>query len=411
VAAVTQLKVSPDALRNGLRAVGLQRGETVYVASSLAALGLMTNPVDETLSALREVLGPEGTIVMPAFNFDFCSGLSFDRERSPARTGILSEAFRQLSGTRRTWAPPYHSITAAGPRAGELTSLEALTSFGRDSVFQRLHDLGAKQLLIGCGFHEGVVHVHWLEEMVQVPYRYWKRFEGQILCDGRAQQRSFFMYARSERPKITLDASPLGEAFAETGAVRTATVGLCRLQAFALPAFAEFARPRLADNPLLLVASEDRPRFTTGRSPIRRVDHLGIVSRYADRIRDFFGAINCRLEAEGLVHELGVNCQYFTGLDVTIEFVDPVSADSRVANHAERYPGCPLHHIAFEVDDLDTALPYFQARGYQPLDGRCHLGPRPYQRVLFLSPVQTGGLLIELVAADGRKAKAYGGNL
>src|SRR5689334_24902481 len=111
------LKVTPEALREGLRAVGLERGQTVYVASSLAALGLMANPVEETLSALRAVLGPEGTLVMPAFNFDFCNGLAFDRERSPSRTGILSEAFRQLPGTRRTWAPPYHSVAAAGPRA------------------------------------------------------------------------------------------------------------------------------------------------------------------------------------------------------------------------------------------------------------------------------------------------------
>lgn len=403
------LHVTPESLRRGLGDVGLRRGDTVYVASSLAALGLMTNPVGETLAALREVVGPEGTLVMPAFNFDFCNGVPFDRERSPARTGVLSEAFRQLPGTRRTWAPPFHSVTAAGPRAEELTATEALTSFGRDSVFQRLHDLGAKQLLIGCGFHEGVAQVHWLEEMVQVPYRHWKRFEGEVICDGRSQHRTFFMYARSERPKVTLDAGPLGEDFASTGAVRTTTVGLCRLQAFELRALTEFAQPRLAENPLLLVADANRGAFSAARSPVRRVDHLGIVSRYADRIRGFFGHLGCRLEAEGVVAELGVNCEYFSGLDVTIEFVDPVTPDSRVGNHVERYAGCPLHHIAFEVDDLDAALPYFKARGYEPLDGQRHLGPRPYQRVLFLSPVQTGGLLVELVAADGRKTSAYGG--
>lgn len=404
------LKVTPDALRDGLRAVGLQAGDTVYVAASLAALGLMDNPVEAALGALREVVGPGGTLVMPAFNFDFCHGLPFDCERSPARTGVLSEAFRNQAGTRRSWAPPFHSVTAAGPRAEELTSPEALTSFGRDSVFQRLHDLGAKQLLIGCGFHEGVVHVHWLEELLQVPYRHWKRFEGEIIRAGRAETRTFFMYARGERPKVTLDAGPLGEEFAMSGAVRAATVGLCRLQAFDLRAFAEYAQPRFRANPLLLVAGADRHRFSDPPSPVRRVDHIGIVSRYADRIRDFLGTINLRLEAEGVVAELGVNCQYLGGLDVTIEMVDPVTTDSRVAGHAERYPGCPLHHIAFEVDDLDAALPYFQARGYEPLDGRRHLGPRPYQRVLFLSPVQTGGLLVELVAADGRKARSYGGH-
>ncbi len=405
------LQVTPERLQAGFHEVGLQRGDLVYVASSLAALGLMANPVGETLAALRAAVGPEGTLVMPAFNFDFCAGVPFDRERSPARTGVLSEAFRQLPGTRRTWAPPFHSVTAAGPLAAELAATEALTSFGPDSVFQRLHDLGAKQLLLGCGFHEGAAHVHWLEEMVQVPYRHWKRFEGDVVCDGQTRRRSFFMYARSERPKVSVDATELGLAFAATPAVRSATVGLCRLQAFRLTDFAEFARPRFTENPLLLLAADQRPAFAATRSPVRRIDHLGIVSRYADRIRDFFGAIGCQLEAEGIVPELGVNCEYHAGLDVTIELVDPVTPDSRVRHHVERNPGCPLHHVALEVDDLDDALPYFKARGYEPLDGRRHLGPRPYQRVLFLSPVQTGGLLIELVANDGRKARAYGGNL
>ena len=35
-----------------------------------------------------------GTLVMPAFNFDFCESKPFDRENSPAQTGALSEAFR-----------------------------------------------------------------------------------------------------------------------------------------------------------------------------------------------------------------------------------------------------------------------------------------------------------------------------
>jgi aminoglycoside N3'-acetyltransferase len=404
-------KVTSETLQQGLREVGLARGDVVYVASSLAALGLMANPVGETLAALRAVIGREGTLVMPAFNFDFCEGHSFDRERSPSRTGVLSEAFRQQPDAQRSWSPPFHSVTAAGPRAAELIAGEALTSFGRDSVFQRLHDIGAKQLLIGCGFHEGVVHVHWLEETVEVPYRHWKRFEGEVIRDGVKQRRTFFMYARSARPKVTLDAGPLGVAFAETGAIRATTVGLCRLQAFALADFARFAQPRLEENPLLLVAEDDRPRFARAGSPVRGIDHIGLVSRYADRLRDFFGSIDCRLAAEGAVAELGVRCEYFSGLDVTIEFVEPTAVDSRVAQHAERYPGCPLHHIAFAVDDLDAALPYFKARGYEPLDGRWHLGPKPFQRVLFLSPIQTGGLLVELVADDGRKASAYGGSL
>ena len=112
---------------------------------------------------------------------------------------------------------------------------------------------------------------------------------------------------------------------------------------------------------------------------------------------------------EGLVQEIGVNCQYYDGLNVTIEFVDPVREGSRVDKHLQRNPTSPLHHIAFEVDNIAEALQFFKDRGYEPLDGQFYHGPKPYQRVIFLSPVQTGGLLVELVTNDGKEYQAYGG--
>ena len=191
--------------------------------------------------------------------------------------------------------------------------------------------------------------------------------------------------------------------------MQRADVGLCRLRAFDLRTFQAYASPRFAAQPRLLL-TPDSPRPPAARSsPLKRVDHIGIVSRYADRIRDLLDHLDCSLEAEGVVHELGVNCQYFDGGNVRLELVEPVREDSRVSRHRQQFPGCPLHHIAFEVADLSEALTFFKQRGYEPLDGQSHLGPSRGQRVMFLSPVQTGGLLVELVCNDAREYRAYGG--
>ena len=404
---MSSIRVTKDDLIHGFREIGIERGDVLYVASSLAALGLMANPVQDTLAALREAVGPEGTLVMPVFNFDFCEGKGFDREHTPSRAGLLSEAFRQWPSVQRTWSPPFHTVAASGPRAKDIAAIESLTSFGRDSVFQYLHDIGAKHLLLGCGFHEGVAHVHWLEEINEAPYRHWKRFEGEVVRNGQRQQRSFFMFARD--PKHTLDAEPLGRDFAEAGLMRQTDVGFCRLRAFTLRDFKEFLGPRFATNPLCLLKPEQHAPYAARTSPVKRIDHIGIVSRYSDKIRDFLGGLRCQLSAEGVVPELGVNCQYFDGLDVTLEFVEPLRDDSRVSRHLEQFPACPLHHIAFEVSDMGDAVQFFKARGYEPLDGRHYFGPKRWQRVTFLSPVQTGGLLVELVCDDGDKFKTYGG--
>ena len=403
------LQVTREDLLAGFRQVGILPGETVYVASSLIALGLMDEPVASTLWALREAVGPEGTLVMPTFNFSFCKGEAFDREQSPSSVGMLTEAFRKLPGTLRTWSPPYHTVAAAGPRAKEISSIESLTSFGRDSVFQYLHDIGAKQLLIGCDYQEGVAHFHWLEELIEVPYRFWKKFEGEVSLNGVRQHRVFFMYARRQDIPTRMDADPLGREFEQAGNVHTTTVGMCHLRAFNLRDFKQFIDPHLTAEPLSLLVPEDRKIPSHSKSPVKRIDHIAIVSRYANRIRGFLSNLPYTMAYEGLVQEIGVNCQYYDGLNVTIEFVDPVREGSRVDKHLQRNPTSPLHHIAFEVDNIAEALQFFKDRGYEPLDGQFYHGPKPYQRVIFLSPVQTGGLLVELVANDGKEYQAYGG--
>jgi aminoglycoside 3-N-acetyltransferase len=399
--------ITRDDLVSAFEEVGIERGDTVYVASSLMALGLMNDPVGSTQWALQEAVGPRGTLVMPAFNFDFCSALPFDREHSPAQTGALPEAFRVLPGVQRTWSPPYHSVTVLGSDAGEIAGIRAMTSFGSDSVFQHLHDIDAKHLLIGCGYQKGVPHFHWLEERFEVPYRHWKRFEGDVIIDGRAYRRAFFQYVRSTDRPARGDAEPLGRRFEEAGLVRETTRGLCRIRQFGLRAFAEYMDPLFAKNPCILLPVEQASAFTPVRSPVIGIHHIGITSRYADRIRELIRSISLEMRYEGLVHELGVNVQYFEGHNVRIEFVDAATDGSTVSRYQEQYPACPLHHIAFEVEDMDKAIAYFASRGYFRMNDDRYPGPVPHQATVFLSPAATGGLLTELVATDAANLSVY----
>lgn len=394
-------------LRHALADIGLQHGDVVYVASSLAALGMMDDAVGGTLWALREALGPEGTLVMPAFNFGFCKGEVFDPAQTPSTVGVLTEAFRQLPQVHRSWCPPFHSVCAVGPRAEAICATRSLSSFGPDCVFERLVQLRAKHVLIGCGYHDGVVHFHRLEEKHQVPYRYWRRFEGRVELDGSSMLNTFFMYVRREG--VVLDAEPLGREFERSCSVESTTVGLCRLRAFDLVEFDRFVSGQLEADPLVLL--KDRSHFVqTPRSPVTRIAHIGIVSRYAERMRSFLTTAGARLVYEGDVSALGVRCQYYEGMDYLLEVVDPIRSDSSVQRFLNSGGNSPLHHVAFEVPTLDEGLAYFKQQGYEPLDGQIHLGPRPYERVIFLSPVYTGGLLVELVATDGTLDDSYGGS-
>ena len=98
--------------------------------------------------------------------------------------------------------------------------------------------------------------------------------------------------------------------------------------------------------------------------------------------------------------ELGVDTTLYDGFNVMVEFVNPVGDASVVQGHLDHYPDQPLHHLAFEVTDFETARLYFENRGYLPVDGKVRKGPGKDEYVYFLSPINFGGVIIELVFHD-----------
>ncbi len=63
--------VTFDSLCADLRALGVESGMTMIVHSSLTALGWVSGGPQAVVLALQEVLGPQGTLVMPTHSGDF----------------------------------------------------------------------------------------------------------------------------------------------------------------------------------------------------------------------------------------------------------------------------------------------------------------------------------------------------
>jgi methylmalonyl-CoA epimerase len=77
-----------------------------------------------------------------------------------------------------------------------------------------------------------------------------------------------------------------------------------------------------------------------------------------------------------------------------VELLEPVTDDGPISRFlARRGPG--IHHVCYEVADLDRALATARQHGYQLVDAE----PRPGahgRRIAFLHPRSTAGILIEL---------------
>ncbi len=165
---------SREQLQADLAAMGIGAGDTLIVHSSFKSIGGVDGGPPGVVEALKSVIGPRGLLVMPTFVFGFTA--QFNVERTPSRTGVISEAFRRSTGVFRS-AHPTHSTALWGEDAERIATAHD-TAAGLDigSPFHLAAQRpGARILFFGV---DGKVnsHVHVCEAILKLPYveeTYW----------------------------------------------------------------------------------------------------------------------------------------------------------------------------------------------------------------------------------------------
>lgn len=148
------------------------------------------------LDSLINRVGKEGTILIPAFNFDFCSGKVYDYVNSPPTTGSLARIALKRHEFKRT-IHPIHSYLVFGKDQNYLCNLKNISSFGCESPFNYMHKNEVKNFFIGINYKKALTIVHYCEEKVGVDYRYLKEFKSYYINEKREKKfKSYKMYAR-----------------------------------------------------------------------------------------------------------------------------------------------------------------------------------------------------------------------
>jgi len=128
---------------------------------------------------------------------------------------------------------------------------------------------------------------------------------------------------------------------------------------------------------------------------VRGLAHVALAVREADPVAERFVAAFGATRGEEEMLDGGALRVVFLHLGaVTIELLEPRSKEHTVARFLEtRGPG--LHHVSFEVDDVEAALERAKQAGVQPIDEKARPGAHGSQ-VAFLHPKSFFGVLIEL---------------
>lgn len=183
---------------NALLDVGLKTGDNVFVHSNIGFFGRMKDgntPEDYCRSfkkAIFEVIGEEGTLIVPTFSYSFCWGQEFNVNITPGTCGFFSEFIRNDPTSLRLNDPNF-SISAIGKNALIFTNIFSPHSFGSESFWEKFYERNG--VICNFNLNSGFsTMIHYFEKENDVFYRFDKGFKGLLKYDNMEKEVEFFHF-------------------------------------------------------------------------------------------------------------------------------------------------------------------------------------------------------------------------
>lgn len=233
-----------ESIARDLKSLGLERGMTVIVHSSLSSMGWVCGGPVAVVQALMDVIGEDGNLIMPTQSADNSDPSEWSRPAVPEAwwetirqtmpaydpiitptrgMGKIVEAFRTFPDVKRS-AHPTCSFAAWGKESEAILSGQILEEgFGKDSPLERIYERNGYVLLIGVT-HDSNTSLHYAEHAIEDRERVKKG--SAVLEDGKQIWKTF--------EEIVYDSDPfeeLGKDFEAQNKVIIGKIGQasCRL--------------------------------------------------------------------------------------------------------------------------------------------------------------------------------------
>lgn len=205
--------------------MGIQKGDTVFISSDAKVMLWDAKENKEKMDleificGLKDAVGDQGTVIFPTYNWDFCSGKTFDYKKTPCKTGALGILALKRHDFRRTRHPIY-SFAVWGRYQEYLCSLENGDSFGMDSPFAFFKEHNVKNYIIDVSLQHSFTYVHFVEQQSGlVKYRYRKDFHADYIDENSCKEpRVYSMFVRNLDMDVRVTIDPIYEDFLAAGA-------------------------------------------------------------------------------------------------------------------------------------------------------------------------------------------------
>ena len=201
-------------LNHLLNKLKIKKGDVVLITSNIIKIlsKYKNNKINFDpnilINNVKKRIGKSGTILIPTFNWDFCKGKIFNYHKTSSQSGALGNIALKRKDFMRSLNPIY-SFAVAGKNQRKICNLKHLDCFSLNSPFGYLIKNNGKNLFIdirprtrdetslgGFTFH------HVIEQVVKVPYRYFKFFKGYYLNKKKIKKKiKIKFYARDLKIK------------------------------------------------------------------------------------------------------------------------------------------------------------------------------------------------------------------
>jgi len=128
---------------------------------------------------------------------------------------------------------------------------------------------------------------------------------------------------------------------------------------------------------------------------IRKIEHIGIAVKDMDKAREVYEELFDKeaYKVESVASE-GVDTLFFETGESKIELLAATNEESPIAKYVAK-KGEGMHHIAFDVDDIEAEIRRLEEKGYQLLNKTPKAGA-DNKLIAFLHPKSCNGVLVEL---------------
>jgi aminoglycoside 3-N-acetyltransferase len=220
---------SSDDIIAALKGVGVRNGDNLFMHCNMGFFGRLKDAtVQEDFyrifkNAILEVIGTEGTMVVPVFSYSFCKRLVFDIDETPGVCGFFSEMLRKDPSSSRS-ADANFSIAAIGANLNYFTGDVPEHSFGKGSFWDKF--LQKKGKICNFNFDAGSTFIHYVEKSLCVDYRYDKAFKGVSKNKNIEKEKVFYHFVYDlDKPGDYPEFTKFHKKAHELGLAKTANLG------------------------------------------------------------------------------------------------------------------------------------------------------------------------------------------